>query len=94
MSPSHLLPNRREHITQKAEIAGQRTLCISVQDDEQPTEIFLRVKGSDCSSELIGLYDVIAGLMSPALLYDALLELVPSLPNGERLETECRRRRT
>lgn len=58
------LPNRRNHITQKVKIASQRTLYLSVHDDAQPAEIFLRVKGPDCSSELIGLYDVIARLMS------------------------------
>jgi hypothetical protein len=39
------LPNRRNHITQKVRIAGQRTLYIIVHDDEHPAEIFLRVKG-------------------------------------------------
>ena len=63
------LPNRRNHITQKVRIAGQRTLYLSVHNDTQPAEIFLRVKGHDCSSELIGLYDVIARLMSIALQY-------------------------
>ena len=63
------LPNRREHTTQKVKIAAQRTLYISVHDDEHPAEVFLRVKGADCSSELIGLYDVIARLMSLALQY-------------------------
>ncbi len=46
------LPARRNHITQKIKIAGQRTLYITVHDDEHPAEIFLRLKGSDCSSEL------------------------------------------
>ena len=55
-----LLPARRHHVTQKFKIAGQRTLYVSVHDDEQPGEIFLRLKGPDCSSELIGLYDVLA----------------------------------
>jgi hypothetical protein len=64
MSTRLVRPNRRNHITQKVRIAGQRTDYISVHDDEQPVEIFLRMKGSDCSSELIGLYDVIARLMS------------------------------
>ena len=59
-SPRRVLPPRRNHITQKVKVAGQRTLYLSVHDDDQPVEIFLRVKGSDCSSELIGLYDVIA----------------------------------
>lgn len=68
------LPHRRNHITHKVKIAGSRTLYISVHDDEQPAEIFLRVKGPDCSSELIALYDVIARLMSIALQYGAPLE--------------------
>ena len=76
------LPNRRNHTTQKVRIAGQRTLYLSVHDDEQPAEIFLRVKGRDCSSELIGLYDVIARLMSLALQYGAPLEKVGDLLTG------------
>src|SRR6267143_3609883 len=71
MSTRLTLPNRRNHITQKVRIGGQRTLYISVHDDAQPAEVFLRVKGADCSSELIGLYDVIARLMSLALQYGA-----------------------
>ena len=63
------LPSRRHYITQKVKIAGQRTFYISVHNDERPAEIFLRVKGPDCSSELIGLYDVVAHLMSIALQY-------------------------
>ncbi len=46
-------------------------LYLSVHDDDHPAEIFLRLKGRDCSSELIGLYDVIARLMSIALQYGA-----------------------
>jgi hypothetical protein len=41
---------------QKFWIAGQCTPYISVHDHEQPAEVFPRVKGQDCSSELIGLY--------------------------------------
>ena len=73
MSTLLTLSNRRNHITQKVRIAGQRTLYLSVHDDEHPAEIFLRLKGSDCSSELIGLYDVIARLMSLSLQYSAPL---------------------
>jgi hypothetical protein len=76
------LPNRRNHITQKVQIAGKRTLYLSVHDDTHPAEIFLRVKGPDCSSELIGLYDVIARLMSIALQYGAPLEKVGDLLTG------------
>lgn len=78
------LQARRHHITQKVKIAGQRTLHLSVQDDEHPAEVFLRVKGSDRSSELIGLYDVIARLMSVALQYGAPLEKVGDLLAGAK----------
>ena len=86
MSTRLALPTRRNHITQKVKIAGQRTLYLSVHDDEQPAEIFLRLKGSDCSSELIGLYDVIARLMSLALQYGAPLEKVGDLLTGVKFE--------
>ena len=76
------LPDRRNHITQKVRIAGNRTLYLSVHDHKQPAEVFLRVKGPDCSSELVGLYDVIARLMSIALQYGAPLEKVGDLLTG------------
>lgn len=76
------LPSRRRQITQKVRIAGQRTLYISVHEDDRPAEVFLRVKGSDCSSELIGLYDVMARLMSVALQYGAPLEKLGDLLAG------------
>jgi hypothetical protein len=79
MSTRLALPNRCHHLTQKVKVAGQRTLYISVHDDEQPGEVFLRLKGPDCSSELIGLYDVIARLMCLALQYGAPLENVGDL---------------
>ena len=69
MSTRLALPHRRNHTTQKVKIAAQRTLYISVHNDEHPAEIFLRIKGAGCTSELIGLYDVIARLMSIALQY-------------------------
>ena len=79
------LPARRNHITtQKVRIAGQRTLYLSVHDNKQPAEIFLRLKGSDCSSELIGLYDVVARLMSIAQQYGAPLEKVGDLLAGAK----------
>lgn len=66
-----LLPNHRHHITQEVRIAGLRMLYLSVHDDAYPAEIFLRLKGSDCSLELIRLCDVIARLISLALQYSA-----------------------
>ena len=70
-SARRTLPSRRRHITHKVRIAVERALSLSMHDDGQP-EVFLRVKGPDCSSELIGLYPVIARQMSLALLYGAL----------------------
>lgn len=68
---------------------GQRTLYLSIHDDTRPAEIFLRVKGSDCSSDLIGLYliglyDVIARLMSLALQSGAPLEKLGDLLAGAK----------
>lgn len=84
MSTRLALPNRRNHVTQKVRIADQRTLYLSVHDDAHPAEVFLRVKGPDCSSELIGLYDVIARLMSQALQYGAPLEKIGDLLAGAK----------
>ncbi|UVT19016.1 MAG: hypothetical protein H8K03_14520 [Nitrospira sp.] len=78
------LPARRYHITQKVRIADKRTLYISVHDDPSPAEIFLRVKGSDCTPETIALYDVIARLMSVALQYGASLEKLGDLLTGAK----------
>jgi hypothetical protein len=79
------LASRRNHITQKVKIACHRTLYISVHDP-QPAEIFIRIKGADCSSELIGLYDVIARLMSIALQHGAPLEKLGDLLSGAQFE--------
>lgn len=79
MSQRLALLNRRNHITQKIRIAGKPTLYLSVHGDLHPVETFLLLRGSDCSSKLIGLYDVIARLMSPALQYSAPLEKVGDL---------------
>ncbi len=56
-------PSRRNYIIQEVRIADQRTLYISVHDAPSLDEIFLRVKGPDCTP------DTIASLMSTALQY-------------------------
>lgn len=84
------LPARRHYIMQKMKIAGQCTLYLSVHDDTRPAEIFLRVKGPDCSSELIGLYDVIARLMSIALQYAPPLEKLGDLLAGAKFAPAAR----
>jgi len=82
MAERRQLPSRREHVTQKFRIAGQRTLYVSVHRDEHPAEVFLRLKGADCSSELIGLYDVIARVVSIALQHGAPLDKLGDLLTG------------
>ena len=47
------LPARRNHITQRIRIAVEPMLYLSVHDDGQLAEIFLRLKGPNCS-DLIG----------------------------------------
>ena len=75
MSQRLSLPSRRNRrITQKVKIASKRRLYISVHEDPLRAEIFLRVKGADCSSELIAVYDVIARLISIELQYGAYPE--------------------
>ena len=66
MTHRFALPHCRNHATQRISIAGQRMLYLSVHDEEQLAEIFRRVKGPNCSSELVGLYGVIACLKSLA----------------------------
>lgn len=60
-----LLP-RCNRTAQTVKIVGLRTLYIDVYH-AGPAEVFLFVKGPDCSSELIGLSNVIAPLMCIAL---------------------------
>ena len=79
MSERRCLPNRRQHVTQKVKVGGQRTLYISVHEDAQPAELFVRIKGEGCTSEVIALYDVIARLSSLALQYGAPLEKVAGM---------------
>ena len=85
------LPNRRHHVTQKVRLPSRRTLHISVHDDEYPAEIFLRLKGADCTSELIALYDVIARPMSIALHYGASLEKLGDLLSEAKYGTSIDR---
>lgn len=80
MSERRNIGSRSDHTTQNVRVAGQRTLYISVHDDDQPAEVFLRVKGADCAPETIALYDVIARPLSLALQYGA-----PLVKAGERL---------
>ncbi len=79
MNERRELPNRREAITQKVRIAGHRTLYITVHDVAEPLELFLRVKGHGCTTEVTSLYDSVARLASLALQFGAPLEAVAEM---------------
>ena len=78
------LPPRRNHLTQKVSIGTHRVLYLTVHDDPQPAEVFLRVKGPDVTSETIALYYVIARLLSVSLQYGASLEKLADLLSGAK----------
>ena len=70
MPTRSILPNRRESITQKIRVGNCRTLYLSTQDANPPRELFVRVRGQDCTAETVALYDCLARLASVALQYD------------------------
>ena len=54
-------------------------------EDPNPAELFLRIKGEDCTGEIINLFDVLARVASKALQYGMPLEEL-----GELLyQTKC-----
>jgi len=67
-------------------IAGQRTAYVSVHEDQAPAELFIRVRGIDCTSEVVGLYDIVGRLASLALQYGAPLEKVGAMLLGSKFE--------
>lgn len=77
--PRKKLPSRRSHITQRVRIGGKRTLYLSVDDDNSPSELFIRIRG-EAGSEKVTCYDVIARLISLAIQ-----EGVPIADIAERL---------
>lgn len=89
MSHPLTLSARRPHITQKVPIVDQRTPSMIVHDDEHTAEIFLRIKGPDCSQEVTGLYDVIARLLSRSSAIGASLEQLGDLLTGAKF-APCR----
>ncbi len=86
MNARREMPNRREAVTQKVRISMQRTLYVSVHQDPEPAEIFCRVKGVGCNTEVIGLYDILARLASLALQYGAPLEMVAETLHQTKFE--------
>lgn len=86
MTPRQILPNRRASITQKVKIGNRRTLYLSTHAAMPPLEIFIRVRGADCSAEVVALYDCLARVASVALQYGAPVETVGQLLRGVQVE--------
>lgn len=80
------LPARREHHMQKVKIGdGRRTLYLSVDSTDTPSEVFLRISG-DTDAEKVCLYDVLARLISLALQEGVSLAKVADRLHGTRSE--------
>ena len=73
MPTRQILPARRASLTHKIRVGHRRTLYLSTHDASPPLELFVRVRGHDCTAETIALYDVLARLTSVALQYGAPL---------------------
>jgi hypothetical protein len=86
MTPRQILSNRRESVTQKVRVANRRTLYVSTHAAYPPLELFVRIKGADCTAETVALYDCLARLASVALQYGAPLETVGKLLRGVKVE--------
>lgn len=80
-----ILPNRRESVTHKIRVGNQRTVYLST-DAVPPLELFVRVRGQDCTAETVALYDCLARLVSVALQYGAPVETVGKLLRGVQVE--------
>jgi hypothetical protein len=69
MPTRSILPARRESVTQKIRVSNRRTLYLSTHAASPPLEIFIRIRGQDCTAEVVSLYDILARLTSLALQY-------------------------
>lgn len=83
--PRKALPSRRNHITQRVKIGGKRTLYLSVDNDTEPSEIFIRIRG-ETGVEKVTCYDVIARLISLALQEGIALEAIAERLLATRME--------
>ncbi len=83
--PRKKLQARRNHITQRVRIGNKRTLYLSVDDEKEPSEIFLRIRG-ETGEEKTCCYDIIARLMSLALQEGISIEAIASRLHGTRME--------
>jgi hypothetical protein len=86
MTTRQILPARRKSLTQKIRVGTRRTVYLSTHAASPPLELFVRVKGTDCTVETIALYDILARLASLALQYGAPVQTIGSLLSGVKVE--------
>lgn len=86
MPTRQILPARRASLTQKIRVGQRRTLYLSTHDASPPLELFVRVRGQDCTAETVALYDCLARLASVALQYGAPVQTIGSLLRGVKVE--------
>jgi hypothetical protein len=86
MPTRSILPARRVQVTQKVRVGHRRTLYLSTHAASPPLELFVRVKGADCTAEVVALYDVLARLTSLALQYGCPLQTVGTMLQGVKVE--------
>lgn len=81
------LPNRRRSVTTKLRVGHhQRTVYLTTDTGNPPRELFIRIAGQDCTSEIVGLFDCLARLVSVALQYGAPPEIVSKMLIGSKFE--------
>jgi hypothetical protein len=85
MTTRQILPARRESLTQKIRVGHRRTLYLSTHAAASPLELFVRVRGQDCTAETVALYDCLARLASVALQYGAPVQTIGSLLSGVKV---------
>lgn len=86
MTTRQILPARRESLTQKVKVGNRRTLYLSTQAASPPLELFVRVKGADCTAETVAVYDILARLASLALQYGAPVQTIGAMLQGVKVE--------
>lgn len=86
MSTRTILPSRRESVTHKIRVGHRRTVYLSTHAARPPLELFVRVRGQDCSAETVALYDILARLTSLALQYGCPVQTVGTMLQGVKVE--------
>lgn len=86
MTTRQRLPTRRDSVTQKIRVGPRRTVYLSTDATSPPLELFVRVRGTDVSAELVALYDCLAQLVSLSLQHGAPVETVGTMLRGVHVE--------